>query len=176
MTHDRPIDPDLDPASCPASRPAATPEGAAARAGSPRPPHLRWSSIALVAAGGTVGAGLRELLVLLVPVTGRLDTVIFCINLSGALALGILLEALLRHGPEDDRRRRLRLLLGTGVLGGYTTYSTLATETARLVGDGQTGLAVLYSLGTVLLGALATWTGVALATRRRRSTDARGAA
>lgn len=169
MTHDRPIDPDLDAGP----GPAATTEEPAAGSRPHRPPHLRWSSIALVAAGGTVGAALRELLVLLVPVTGRLDTVIFCINLSGALALGILLESLLRSGPEDDRRRRLRLLLGTGVLGGYTTYSTLATETARLVGDGEAGVALLYSLATVLLGALATWTGIALASRRRRSAEDR---
>lgn len=156
MTEDRPVDPDLD-------APAAglTTSGR-------RPPYLRWSSVVLVAVGGTVGAALREALVLTVPSTGWFDSVVFCVNLSGALALGILLEALLRSGPEDDRRRRLRLLLGTGVLGGYTTYSTLATETARLVGDGRPGGAALYSLGTVLLGALATWTGIALASRRRR--------
>jgi len=156
VTDDRPFDPDLD-------RPAA---GAHDR--EPRPVHLRWSSVGLVAAGGTVGAAVRETLVLAVPSTGWFDTVIFCVNLSGALALGVLLEALLRQGPEDDRRRRVRLLLGTGVLGGYTTYSTLAVETARLLADGNLGGAAVYSLATVLLGALATWTGIALATRRRR--------
>lgn len=163
MTHDQPIDPDLD---TPAER--ATVAGTASR-----PPHLRWTSIGLVAAGGTLGAALRETLLLVLPATGRFDTVIFCINLSGALLLGVLLEALLRDGPEDDRRRRLRLLLGTGVLGGYTTYSTLATETARLLGDGHTGLAALYSLATVLLGALATWTGIVIASRLRSTPDGR---
>ena len=170
MTHERPVDPDLDPRAGdggPGPGPAV-----------PRPQHLRWSSIAFVTVGGTLGAALRELLVLVLPVTVRLgtgsfDAVIFAINVSGALALGVLLEALLRSGPEDDRRRHLRLLLGTGVLGGYTTYSTLATQTARLVGDGQTGAAVLYSLGTVLLGALATWAGIALASWRRRPISGR---
>ncbi|MBF0723030.1 fluoride efflux transporter FluC [Sanguibacter inulinus] len=163
MTHDRPVDPDLDTDAT----------DAAARA---VPQHLRWSSVALVAVGGTLGAALRELLVLAFPVTGSLDVVIFCINFSGALALGVLLESLVRSGPEDDRRRHLRLLLGTGVLGGYTTYSTLATQTARLVGDGQAGLAVLYSLGTLLLGALATWTGIALASWLRRPRRSRRSA
>lgn len=161
MTHEQPIDPDLDA--------PAEPTGPAG--GTARPQHLRWTSIGLVAAGGTLGAALREALVLLLPATGRFDTVIFCINLSGALALGVLLEALLRGGPEDDRRRHLRLLLGTGVLGGYTTYSTLATETARLVGDGEPLIAALYSLATVLLGALATWAGIALASRRHAAPD-----
>lgn len=155
MTDDIPVDPDLDPTD-PAT---AVPVG--------RPLHLRWSSIGLVAAGGTVGAAVREALVLAVPSTGWFDSVIFSVNLSGALALGLLLESLLRLGPEDDRRRRLRLLLGTGVLGGYTTYSTLAVETARLVADADPGGAAVYSLATVLLGALATWTGIALAARRR---------
>ena len=164
MTDDRPLDPDLDP-------PAAGPQ-----AHRSRPVHLRWSSVGLVAAGGTVGAAAREALVLAVPSTGWFDTVIFCVNLSGALALGVLLEALLRQGPEDDRRRRLRLLLGTGVLGGYTTYSTLAVETARLLADGDLAGAALYSLATVLLGALATWTGVALAARRRRRGRGQGEA
>lgn len=138
-----------------------------------RPVHLRWSSIGLVAAGGAVGAAVREALVLAAPSTGGFDTVIFCINLSGALALGVLLEALLRQGPEDDRRRRLRLLLGTGVLGGYTTYSTLAVETARLLADANLGGAAVYSLATVLLGAFATWAGIALATWRSVARGAR---
>lgn len=162
MTDDRPLDPDLD-------TPAPDPQG-----GGARPVHLRWSSIGLVAAGGTVGAAAREALVLAAPSTGWFDTVIFCVNVSGAFALGVLLEALLRQGPEDDRRRRLRLLLGTGVLGGYTTYSTLAVETARLLADGDLGGAALYSLATVLLGALVTWTGIALAARRRRRGRGRG--
>lgn len=166
MTGDRPVDPDLDPTD-PAT---AVPAG--------RPLHLRWPSIGLVAVGGTVGAAVREALVLAVPATGWFDSVIFCVNLSGALALGLLLESLLRLGPEDDRRRRLRLLLGTGVLGGYTTYSTLAVGTARLVADADLGGAAVYSLATVLLGALATWTGIALAARRhgRRRRRGRGRA
>jgi CrcB protein len=164
VTDDHPLDPDLD-------TPAPGPQARGSR-----PVHLRWSSVGLVAAGGTVGAAAREALVLAVPSTGWFDTVIFCINLSGALALGVLLEALLRQGPEDDRRRRLRLLLGTGVLGGYTTYSTLAVETARLLADGDLGGAALYSLATVLLGALATWTGIALAARRRRRGRGQGEA
>lgn len=155
MTDDRPVDPDPgtdDPA-------ATVPAG--------RPLHLRWSTVGLVSAGGTVGAAAREALVLAVPSTGWFDSVIFCVNVSGALALGLLLESLLRLGPEDDRRRRVRLLVGTGVLGGYTTYSTLAVETARLAADADLGGAAVYSLATVLVGALATWTGIALAARRR---------
>jgi fluoride exporter len=83
------------------------------------------------------------------------------VNLLGALLLGALLEALARRGPDTGRRRLLRLGLGTGVLGGFTTYSTLAVETATL----PTALAVAYLAASVLLGAAAALAGVLLGRR-----------
>ncbi|WP_240613452.1 fluoride efflux transporter FluC [Brachybacterium endophyticum] len=57
----------------------------------------------------------------------------------------------------------MRLLLGIGFIGGYTTYSALATDTALLIGSGSAGTGVGYALGTVLLGGIATWTGILIA-------------
>jgi CrcB protein len=122
--------------------------------------HLRWSHLALVFAGGTIGTGLRQLLVLLVPPVHGVPVVIVGINLVGAFLLGLLLAALTRRGPDEGARLRVRLLLGTGVLGGFTTYSALATDTTVLLTGGAVGPALLYALGTVLIGALASWLGI----------------
>ena len=62
----------------------------------------------------------------------------------------------------------MRLVLGTGVLGGYTTYSTYAVETDRLLGDGRGLLAAAYVALTLLAGLVAAAAGVWLAAGRRR--------
>lgn len=130
------------------------------------PLHREWWALGTVALGGTVGTAMREGLSLLVPVSGAFPAVIFGINVVGAFLLGVLLEALLRRGADGGRRRVLRLLLGTGVLGGFTTYSALATDTALLLGDGQLGPAILYGGLTIVVGAAASWAGIAVAARR----------
>lgn len=127
-----------------------------------RPPHQRAAPIALVALGGTIGVATREVLTLLVPTLGGLPVAIGLVNLLGAFLLGVLYEALTRPAGERPAARTLRLLLGTGFCGGFTTYSALAVDTALLLGDGQLGAAAGYALGTVLLGACATWGGIAL--------------
>lgn len=127
-----------------------------------RPPHLRGAAIALVALGGTVGVAAREALTLIVPTLGALPLAIAIVNLLGAFLLGLLYEALTRADPARPTARSLRLLLGTGFCGGFTTYSALAVDTALLLGDGQLVTAAGYALGTVLLGACATWGGIAV--------------
>lgn len=122
--------------------------------------HLRWEYLLLVFAGGTVGTALREAVLLLGP-TGRIIPVVTLgINVVGAFLLGALLETLVRRGPDTGRRRGVRVLLGTGVLGGFTTYSALATDTGLLLANDNIGAALLYAGGTLVLGALATWLGI----------------
>ena len=126
-----------------------------------RPVHLRWRSIGLVVLGGTIGTGLREALALTFPAApGTLPVTILLINLVGAFALGLLLETLVRRGPDDGRRRDLRLLVGTGVLGGFTTYSTLTDDTARLLAAGRWGAGSGYALLSVVLGLAAVGAGL----------------
>ncbi|MGR2752855.1 fluoride efflux transporter FluC [Agromyces arachidis] len=136
----------------------------------PAPPYRRWSHLGLVAAGGAVGTALREAMLLAAPDLERFPATTFAINLVGAFALGVLLESLVRAGPETGRRRTVRLLVGTGVLGGFTTYSALATATAALAVGGFAGWAVAYALGTVVLGAAMSVAGIAVggAIARRR--------
>jgi len=128
---------------------------------------LRPIELLLVFAGGSAGTASRLAVSLLLPQQGPLPVVILLVNLTGALALGWLLTALAARGPETTRRKKLRLLLGTGFMGGFTTYSALATDTMLLFTQGSTAIGLAYGLGTVLLGAFATWVGMLLGTRGR---------
>lgn len=142
-------------------------------AGARRPLHLALSSILLVLVGGTLGTAAREALSLAIPSLGGIPIAILLINVVGALFLGVLLEGLARGGPDVGRRRALRLLLGTGFAGGFTTYSALAVDSSLLLTGGDAAAGVLYALGTVAIGALATVAGIALAASRHRRAAAR---
>lgn len=78
------------------------------------------------------------------------------VNVSGSLALGVLVGLVLHHGLDPD----LRTVAGTGFLGGYTTFSTYAYETVRL---GPTRRAVTYAVVSTVAGIGAAAAGLALA-------------
>jgi CrcB protein len=140
---------------------------------SPRPaPHRDPRLLGLVALGGAVGSVLRYAVSLAAPAPGGWPLATLSVNVVGAFLLGFLLEAVARRGPETRRLQRLRLTLGTGVLGGFTTYSTFALETDRLI-QTDAGVAVGYAALTLLAGTLAAIAGVALAGRVPRSTTGR---
>jgi CrcB protein len=128
-----------------------------------RAPHLRWRYLGLVALGGAIGTAIRALLAEAFPAHDGISWTILGINVVGAFCLGLLLEALAHRGPDLGRRRTLRLFVGTGVLGGFTTYSTLADDTAQLLDGGRWGAGAGYALLTVVLGLLAVAAGVLLA-------------
>ena len=81
------------------------------------------------------------------------------VNLTGCLVLGVLLAALFARHPDS---RWLRPFLGTGVLGGYTTFSTFAVDAVQLTDAGAAGTAALYVVVSVVGGVLAAAAGVAL--------------
>ncbi|AMB60424.1 hypothetical protein AWU67_08500 [Microterricola viridarii] len=124
---------------------------------------MRWAPIALVAVGGAFGAAAREGLSLAIPNLGQVPIAIPIVNVLGAFLLGYLYEAVTRIDPAKPTGKNLKLLLGTGFCGGFTTYSSLATDTAVLFRDGLPWPAVLYALGTVVVGAAATWAGIVVA-------------
>lgn len=126
----------------------------------------RLTSLGLVALGGMIGTLARYALDSVI-VDAVIPVGILTINLSGAFLLGLLIESLALGGPDDGRRRSLRLFFGTGVLGGYTTYSMLATGIARLLIEHQIAAALGYGLATLVFGALASWTGIVAAQRWR---------
>ncbi|WP_083874280.1 fluoride efflux transporter CrcB [Nocardia paucivorans] len=126
------------------------------------------SAIALVGVGGLLGAPLRYQLGVWFPhASGEWPLTTFVINIVGAFLLGLLLEGLTRLGPDTGLRRRVRLTVGTGVLGAFTTYSTLAVDTDLLLRDHHWSTAVGYAFGTVLVGLVATAAGIALGARFR---------
>jgi len=129
--------------------------------GGPLPVHLTPSAIALVFAGGALGVLARASLDRLFPAGTGFPATTFVINLVGALALAVLIEILALRGPDAGHRRALRLLLGTGVLGGFTTYSALAVQTDALLRSGQAVTALVYAAGTVALGLAASIAGIA---------------
>ncbi|QTJ69070.1 CrcB family protein [Rhodococcus sp. ZPP] len=114
-------------------------------------------SVLVVAAGGALGATVRFILAQQWPGIWT----ILAINVVGSLLLGYLAEML---GPD----RPLRLFLGVGVLGGFTTFSTFAVDA---VGE-DAGRAVLYVTATLLPALLAARLGMLVGHRHRR---ARGA-
>jgi CrcB protein len=87
---------------------------------------------------------------------------VLLINLTGAFALG-LLYGLVEHGASVAPD--VRLTLGTGFLGAYTTFSSLAYGGDRLVAAGQPVAATLYLAGSVALGVLCANAGYAAAAR-----------
>lgn len=115
----------------------------------------------LIALGGAVGAPLRYLADR--AVQARHDSVFpwgtFAVNAAGCLVLGVLtgLATAGVAGPE------LRALLGTGLCGALTTYSTFSYETLRLAERGRFLLAVSNVAASALVGLGAVFLGLALA-------------
>jgi len=77
------------------------------------------------------------------------------VNVTGCLAMGVLAA---RVGPDQEA---LRLTLGIGVLGGFTTFSAFSLETVRLM-EHQPGIATLYVAASVALSLGACWAGLIL--------------
>ncbi|WP_454853604.1 fluoride efflux transporter CrcB [Promicromonospora soli] len=123
----------------------------------------------LVALGGAVGALARWLLEsAFAAEPGEWPWATFWINLCGALLLGVLLEWLLHAGPDHGWRRAVRLGVGTGLIGGFTTYSTFVLEAVSLAQDGRAIPGVAYALVSVVLGVVAAGAGTGLAVTSRR--------
>lgn len=131
--------------------------------GRPLPVHLTPFFLGLVAIGGALGSLSRYGVEQLLGTTNGLPVGTLTVNIVGAFALGVLLEWLAVRGSGASHRRADRLLIGTGFLGGFTTYSAFAFETDGLLRDGRAGLAVAYALTTVVVGLLASLAGVVAA-------------
>ncbi|MGI6879824.1 CrcB family protein [Microbacterium sp. gxy059] len=127
-------------------------------------PRIDWVMLPLVIAGGAVGSLLRWALTAPSPTIWPLAAV----NIGGSLALGAVV------GILGSRRPRWRALLGTGLLGGFTSYSALTVffvAYAGLFAGSAAWFGVVVLLGMIMLvvaGALAAWAGLALGERIAR--------
>lgn len=110
------------------------------------PPSFAFASL-LVAFGGGIGAWLRYLVAAvwtraIGPIAaGAFPWATLTANVAGSFAMGLLAGWLARHGHGGEQ---WRLLLGVGVLGGFTTFSSFSLEFVLMAERGQIALAALY--------------------------------
>lgn len=131
----------------------------------PSGPLFSWSHLGLVVAGGTLGTAARAGL-LLIDAPGWQGVAVPVINIAGAFLLGVVTGVLVRRS-DSPRSRAARQFLGTGVLGGFTTYSAFAV-------DAVAPTPVWLTLVTAVAGVLAAWLGLWLVHRAPHSAADRG--
>ena len=116
----------------------------------------------LVALGGAMGSCLRYLV-------GRWSLVTFgpelpfgtwSVNIAGGFAMGLLAGWLSR---VDSGSNELRLLLGVGLLGGFTTFSAFSLDMFTMINRNEIGLAAAYAVSSVAGSVLALMAGVWIA-------------
>lgn len=140
-----------DPTAAPADRPRAT-----------------VRILAAVAAGGVIGAWARHGLSTAWPAAaGGFPWATFVVNVSGCFALGALMAWVLGRRGGGETHPLLQPFLGTGVLGGYTTFSAYAVEADGLLRDGHDLMALGYLAGSVVVGLVAAWVGFGFGRGRR---------
>jgi fluoride exporter len=98
--------------------------------------------------GGAIGAGLRYLAsVALSPsAQGGFPYATLGVNLAGGLAMGVLAALVLRGVVSEP----VRLFIGVGVLGGFTTFSAFSLETFAMIERGDFAMAMLYVTVSVI--------------------------
>ena len=116
----------------------------------------RWLELLVVAVAGGAGAGLRYVLDRIIGTRGRggfpLGTLV--VNITGSLALGLL------TGLGTVVVPQLALVLGTGLLGGYTTFSAVSVDSVLLAERGRWRDAAADLFGTLVLCVAAAAAGV----------------
>ena len=80
------------------------------------------------------------------------------VNLIGGFLMGVLVGTLARAGGSENTR----LLLGVGVLGGFTTFSAFSLDAVSMIEGGQWGAAIVYALASVIGSVVALFAGLYL--------------
>jgi CrcB protein len=128
-------------------------------------PKLDWRELAAIFAGGFLGALTRVLLVQAAPATpGGWPWATFVANVAGTLLLGYFVTRLQERLPVSAYRRPL---LGTGLCGALTTFSTMQLEVLGMLTAGRTGLAIAYVLTSIGVGFVGVFLATALVRRVR---------
>lgn len=119
-----------------------------------------------VAVGGVVGTWARWGASALFPVSeGTFPVTTFVVNMIGAACIGVVVVLFLDRRPA---RPVVHSLLGTGLLGGFTTFSAFSVESVELLRLGHTGVAAVYVVASVVVGVLLAWSSVVVARRVAR--------
>ncbi|MBY8866160.1 fluoride efflux transporter CrcB [Streptomyces sennicomposti] len=115
----------------------------------------QWPVIAAVAVGGAAGACARYGAALLWPTaTGAFPWSTFWVNVIGCGVIGVFMVIITDVWAAH---RLVRPFFGTGVLGGFTTFSTYAVDIQRLVDGGHARTGLLYLAATMLAALTAVW-------------------
>ncbi len=119
-----------------------------------------WIKVIVLSAGGAVGVNARYWLGVWMSkwASPQFPWATFTINVTGSFLIGVLTVTLSRWLPHQN----LRLLVITGFLGGYTTFSTFEYDSATLWQRGETWLAAANVVGSVVAGFVAVLLGIAL--------------
>jgi CrcB protein len=123
---------------------------------------VSWWEWVLIGVAGAVGAPLRYLVDTVVSDrvarTGAFPYGTMVVNVSGSLLLGVITGLFMYHGLGKPAK----VVLGTGFLGAYTTFSTFGYETIALLEEGEGRSALINVAGSLVAGALAGAAGIAL--------------
>ncbi len=122
-------------------------------------------TLLLVAAGGATGAVARYLLGVqaMRSLGGGWPYGTLAANVLGGFLMGVLIAVLALRGGADQER--WRLLIGVGVLGGFTTFSAYSLEVVLMIERRAYAQAALYSVGSVVLSVAALFAGLILMRR-----------
>ncbi|MER7959061.1 CrcB family protein [Streptomyces sp. NPDC096030] len=116
--------------------------------------------VGVVAAGGAIGSAARYGASLAWPTpAGAFPWTTFTVNATGCAAIGVLMVLLTEAATAPHRL--LRPFLGTGILGGFTTFSTYALDAQQLLSRGDAVRGVAYLGGTVITALAAVWAATA---------------
>jgi CrcB protein len=153
--HALPVDPDVEPQDrVPPLRLADLARGLR------RVVVQRWDVLALISLGGALGSLARWGTSAAWPGADvHSPWATLQVNVLGAALVGVLMVLVRRGGTEG---RYARPFLGVGLLGGYTTFSTYALDVHALLLGHHAALAGIYLVGTVVLGLLGAWFGIAV--------------
>ncbi len=116
-------------------------------------------NIAAVGIGGGLGAVLRWLVAVMLsahPLTSKFPLATFAVNIAGCVLIGLFVAVDARGEPHS----LLRLFFVTGILGGFTTFSTFGLETASMLRGGHLFDAFLYVSASVVLGVCGVFFGL----------------
>jgi CrcB protein len=123
----------------------------------PGPRRRQAEILAVVMAGGAIGACARYGATLLWPTEpGAFPWTTFWTNVTGSAAMGVLMVLITERTTAHPL---VRPFLGTGVLGGYTTFSTYAVDARGLLVDHRAATALLYLAVTLTAALFAVWAG-----------------
>jgi fluoride exporter len=127
------------------------------------PPRIHTTVVGVIAAGGALGALARWVVAEALPDgAGSVPWATLLTNVAGCFLIGVLMVLVVERWPDH---LLVRPFFGTGLLGGFTTFSTYVVDTRTLVAADRAAIGAAYLLGTLVIGLLAVVAGLRITER-----------